>query len=171
MYLKPKVLVTFDLDSTLCDTGHRQPMIDRVNGTDWHAYSAACVDDAPVMGVIKAAQMFALLPDVEIHGLSARMATAAEATAEWMRKHDVPLKKIWLDEGTPRDYTAEYTHAMYKVERLRQVEKESGMKVVLHFDDYAEVAVEMEKAGIPCVCVRTPQEILELVATPPKYVG
>lgn len=155
-------LITVDLDSTLCDTGHRHHMIDRENGTDWNAYSLACVDDVPVLGMVKVVQLLASLGNVELHGLSARNAVASDNTLDWLRKHHVPLQKIHLDTGESVEYTPEYTHAMYKYDRLRQVEEETGMKVILHFDDYAEVAVEFEKHGIPVVCVRTPQEILEM---------
>lgn len=157
-----KSLITFDLDSTLCDTGHRHHMIDRVNGTDWKAYSLACVDDAPVAGLVLVARLLASLPNVAVHGLSARNGVAALQTAAWMRKHGVPLKEIHLDPGESVDYTADYTHAMYKYERLRQVEEQTGLKCILHFDDYAEVAAEFAKHDIPVVCVRTPQEIAEL---------
>lgn len=85
---------------------------------------------------------------------------------KWLETNGVPLKMVHLDQGIPRDYNAEYTHAQYKLQRLREVEEALGLECILHFDDYAEVAYEFGKAGIPVVCVRTPQEIEELVAEP-----
>jgi hypothetical protein len=164
MYSKPKRLVTIDLDSTLCNTGHRHHMIDRVNGTDWNAYSLACVDDLPIMGMVRTAQLLAALPDVEVHALSGRNAVAAQQTLAWLQKHDVPITTVHLADHGNKDYHPGWTHADYKLARLQEVERETGMKVILHFDDYAEVAHKLEEAGYPCVCVRTPQDIEEIVA-------
>lgn len=164
MYSPEKRLVTFDLDSTLCNTGHRHHMIDRVNGTDWDAYSMACVDDVPVAGLVTACRLLALVPNIVIHGLSARMEVANENTMKWMAQHGVPLEKVWLDDRGVGDYKPGYTHADYKLERLRQIEKATGMKVILHFDDYPDVGYVFDKAGIPTVCVRTPQEIDEYMS-------
>lgn len=157
-------LVTFDLDSTICDTGHRHHLIDREKGTDWNAYSLACVDDTPVLGVVALVRLLSMVPGIELHGLSARNAVAKPETVAWLLKHDVPLKDVWLDDGVSVDYHVGYTHADYKLERLRQVEAKLGLKCVLHVDDYASVAHTFNEAGVPCVGVRTPQEILEMVA-------
>lgn len=163
MYKKPQILVTCDLDSTLCDTGHRQKMIDREKGTDWVQYSLQCIDDAPVMGMVKVLQLLSTIGNVVIVGLSARMGAAEQATLDWMVKHGVPIERVFLDTGEVIQYDANYTHADYKLARLREVEKIMGMKVSLHFDDYAEVAHAFNEAGVPTVCVRTPQDIEEIV--------
>lgn len=157
-------LVTFDLDSTLCNTGHRQHLIDRENGTDWVAYSMACADDAPVHGLVTVARLLALVPNIVVHGLSARKHAALDLTMDWMRQQGVPLEKVWLDESTVGDYIEGYTHADYKLARLRAVEEATGLTVILHFDDYSDVAYRFEQAGVPTVCVRTPQEIEESAA-------
>lgn len=157
-----KRLVTMDLDSTLCNTGHRHHMIDRERGTDWHAYSAACVDDEVVEGLAVVARLIASIPDVTVVGLSARTHSALAQTMTWLKANDIPLQTVFLDEGTPKEYGIEYTHAQYKFRRLREVEEAMGMKCILHFDDYAEVAYEFGKHGVPVVCVRTPQEVVDL---------
>ncbi len=168
--MKNTHLITFDLDSTLADTGQRHHLIDRENGTDWVQYSMACADDALVEGVAAAVRLFDRIPGVECHGLSARMSEATETTWEWLREHDVPLKALHLDKGKPIEYTKAMTHADYKLRRLREVEKETGMKVILHIDDYASVGDLFTRSGIPTICVRTPQEIQELVAGDLKSV-
>lgn len=158
-----KTIVTVDLDSTLCNTGHRHHMIDRENGTDWNAYSLACVEDLPLAGMIETVRLLAKIRDVEVHALSGRSVVALEATRQWFAKHDVPIEHIWLDENT-EGWSSQFTHAEYKLHRLRQIEDETNKRVRLHFDDWAEVAHHLEENGIPCVCVRTPQEIEELVS-------
>lgn len=163
-----KILVTTDLDSSLCDTGHRHGLINRDNRreTDWDAYSMACADDAPVLGMVKVLQLLALNSDIVIVGLSARMSSAEELTLEWMRKHGVPIERVFLDTGEPLTYPESakgHFHAGYKLARLRQVEEIMGMPVALHFDDYAEVADLFNREGVPTIALRTPQEIQELV--------
>lgn len=165
MYKKLKRLVTVDLDSTLCNTGHRHHLIDRVNGTDWDAYSLACVDDTPLLGMVQTVKLLSRLDSIEVHALSGRGEIAAQHTMDWFQKHGVPIPKVHLARHGNKNYHPDWTHADYKLARLREVEKETGMKVILHFDDYAEVAVKLEENGIPCVCVRTPQDIEELVAS------
>lgn len=157
------ILVTCDLDSTLCDTGHRQKMIDREKGTDWAQYSLQCDEDGPVKGIVKVLQLLAMNKSILIVGLSARMAVAEEKTLAWMHRHGVPIEQVFLDTGEVKDYHPGWTHADYKLARLRQVEEILGAKVALHFDDYAEVADLFNREGVPTVCVRTPQEIEEIL--------
>ncbi len=157
-----KEIITFDLDSTLADTGHRHSLIDRENGTDWNAYSLACSDDTPIAGMVETVRLFAKIPGIEVHALSGRASVALENTRLWFARHGIPIEHIWLDED-PKGWSDKFTHAEYKLHRLRQIERVTGKRVRLHFDDWATVASVLEKNGVPCVCVRTPQEIEELV--------
>lgn len=155
-------IVTVDLDSTLCDTEHRFGLINREGGTDWHAYSAACVDDAPVEGIVRLVTLLHRA-GLEVHALSGRKATAQDATVEWLNRHGVPIDHVWLDESDSGDYDTWHAHVDYKLARLREIEKLTGKKVVLHVDDWAGVAAAFEEAGIPTICVRTPFEIRDMV--------
>lgn len=156
-----KHIVTVDLDSTACDTEQRWHMIDRKNGTDWDAYSLACVDDAPVESVLALCRLLIQF-GVEVHALSARKAVALDITKEWFEKYGVELTKYWLDEGTTQDYASKSDHVTYKLARLREIEKATDKTVYLHIDDWAGIAHRFDAEGIPTICVRTPTEVREI---------
>lgn len=163
--ISPKThIVTCDLDSTLCDTGHRHRLIDRVNGTDWDAYSLACVGDAVVEPTRVLVWMLAKA-GYEIHYVSGRTQAAFEQTRQWLTENmGFPEDGLWMDNTPGGDHFATFGgHAEYKLARLREVEAATKKKIALHLDDWAEVKVTLEDAGIPCLCVRTPQEVVALV--------
>lgn len=149
-------IVTVDLDSTLCDTEHRHHLIDRENGTDWVAYALACPDDSLVEPIARLVTI--LEPRFQIHYVSGRAGEAYQQTADWIHSHGLPLDGLWLDSN---DFNG--THAEYKLHRIRDVEKTTGKKVILHIDDWAEVAAFLGQHDIPTVCVRTPYEIKEIL--------
>jgi hypothetical protein len=85
-----------------------------------------------------------------------------DLTRQWLDKHVPGYKGLWMDDTV--DHFAVYGgHAQYKLARIRDVEKATGKKAVLHVDDWPDVKVALEEAGIPCLCVRTPQEVAEQV--------
>lgn len=155
-------IATIDLDSTLCDTGHRHKLIDRVNGTDWDAYSKACVDDDLIEATAVLVRILHVTHD--IHYVTGRTIASEAETREFLKKHDLPVDGLWMDDTPGGDHFAAYGgHAQYKTARVKHVEEATGQKVVLHVDDWAEVKVALEEAGIPCMCVRTPQEVIALM--------
>lgn len=157
-------VATFDLDSTLCDTTHRQAMIDRVNGTDWDAYSLACAGDGLVEATAQLIHMLALA-GYQIHYVTGRTVASLRETRQWLDKHQLPCDGIWMDETVEGDHFAVYGgHAQYKVQRVRDVAAAVGVPVSLHVDDWADVKVALEKDGVPTICVRTPSEISNLVS-------
>ena len=159
MYEKKPDIVTFDLDSTLCDTRHRHHMIDRVNGTDWSAYSKACTKDR-VIHASRALLQALQVAGHDIHFVTGRTESARPETEEWLSNVFPVYAGLWMDDTSEVDHvTAFGSHAAYKVHRIKQVSKETGQKVLLHVDDWADVKVALEAAGIPCICVRTPSEI------------
>jgi hypothetical protein len=153
-----ELIFSVDLDSTLADTRHRQHMLDRVNGSDWDAYALACAEDVLVNSV--AALVRALAQSMEVHYVSGRSEVAYDLTYAWLKRHDLPVDGLWLDNGEGGNYE---DHVAYKLARVRQVEQETGKRVALHIDDWATVADRFERAGIPCLCVRTPTEMTELL--------
>ncbi len=160
---KPRRVVTVDLDSTVSDTRHRHRLIDRVNGTDWDAYSLACVDDDPILGALAMVKLLATL-GVEIHFVTGRTVAAEQATRTWLEKQGIIPDGLWMDETPDGDHFAAYGgHAEYKLARIQDVMRATGTEVIFHIDDWAEVAVLLEQNGIPCICVRTPQEMTALV--------
>lgn len=149
-------IITVDLDSTLCDTRHRHGLIDRINGTDWAAYSKACVNDAPVEATVLLVKRLHT-EHTAIHFLSGRDACAREETLDWLYKHALPVDGLWMDEGG--DHVTEFGgHAQYKLARIKEIEAVTGLNVVLHIDDWVGVRNHLAENGIPCICVRAPHE-------------
>lgn len=155
------MIVTVDLDSCACDTETRWHLIDRENGTDWDAYSLACVNDLPVEAILALCRLLTRL-GVEVHALSGRKVVAEAVTIAWFDKHETPLTRYWLDESSVQDFAAPSAHVDYKLARLREIEKITGKKVYLHIDDWAGVAAAFNAAGVPTICVRTPTEVREI---------
>lgn len=164
-----KRIATFDLDSTLCDTEHRHHLIDRVNGTDWAAYSAACVDDELVHGVAALVHLAYQTMD-EVHFVTGRMESSRAETVAWLMENlelseDV-THNLHMDDTESGDHVTEFgSHAAYKVHRITELAKRLDAVVVFHVDDYPEVAAKLAEAGIPCVCVRPPFEVRSLTGT------
>lgn len=152
-------VVTVDLDSTLCDTEHRHHMIDRVNGTDWDAYSKACVGD----GLVVATEAFVRIlanAGYQIHYVTGRTVAAMPETRAWLDKHQMPCDGLWMDDTPEGDHFAVYGgHAQYKAVRVLDVAEAVGVPVSLHIDDWADVKLALEEVGVPTLCVRTPTEI------------
>lgn len=150
-------IVTVDLDSTLCDTGHRQHLLtdaqSRGEPVDWAAYAAMCTDD----GLVEAVAILVRLLSKEhaVHIVSGRDESARESTYKWLDKYAIPFHRVWLDAG---EHTG-IGHAQYKLRLLQKVEEETGGKVILHIDDWDDVTALLNANGYPTVCVRTPQEI------------
>lgn len=157
-------LITYDLDSTLCDTRHRHRLIDRINGTDWDAYSKACVDDVVIEGALALLKILKADPNNQIHFVTGRTEAARPETQAWLEKHFPDYDGLWMDDTPGGDHFAVYGgHAEYKVARVQHVADHVGEPVAFHVDDWAEVAVALGKAGVPTMCVRTPSEVEDLV--------
>lgn len=151
-------LVTVDLDSTLADTTHRHHLIDRVNGTDWIKYAAACVDDAPILATVALIKLLAAC-GVKIVYVTGRDESSRGLTLEWFDKCDLPCDGLYMDDESGG---ATYRHSVYKLKRVQEVISSpewENEKHWFHIDDWPDVKVALEDAGIPCLCVRTPEEI------------
>jgi hypothetical protein len=154
-----KTAVLFDLDSTLRTSRHRHWMLEAARKApghlldhkdrevDWHAYSAAGIDDMPMLGPITALRL--LRPYHEIHIISGSNASAAEQTMSWLSTH-VGLEHI--DMVHLRADGDDTPAGLYKVSYARSVE-EHGIGVALFWEDWVPAVLELEKAGYPVVCV------------------
>lgn len=155
--------ITVDLDSTLYDTMHRHHMIDRVNGTDWVAYGAACMADTVIEGVrnlIYACQE----ADIEVFFVTGRVEATREQTEKKLAADEITHNGLIMDETY--DHSVVYgSHAAYKVHQVTKLREKHLGTHLFHMDDYAEVAVELAKLGIPCICVRAPHELVGLTSS------
>lgn len=145
-------VVCVDLDSTLCDTRHRQPMVaPQADGAppDWVAYSLACSGDVPVEGVCALVRILATSHRIVI--LSARDVSARELTATWLADHRVPYDDLLL--GSDDLYGGGL--AAYKVRRIQRI-IDAGAPVELMVDDDPAVASALAAVDVPVLTVRPP---------------
>lgn len=148
-------VVCVDLDSTLCDTRHRQPMVSgRDPATvDWAAYALECPDDSPVPGSCTLVRMLAGA-GYRIVILSARDHAALDLTRDWLARHTIPYDELIL--GTSSEYAGRL--ADYKSEHVRRLLR-AGVPVRLVVDDDPSVAPAMAALGVPVLSVRAPGEV------------
>lgn len=159
------MIFTFDLDSTLYDTGHRQLTLLPGVGNDWAAYAAQCTGDTLIEATAALAYQLSFLG--QIYYVSGRDNSARGLTEAKLKEDQVDFHAgLILDDETQGEPWGPGGHAEYKLRRLRQLEAETDDVVRLHVDDWSEVKVLLEANGIPCLCVRTPQEIEQLVRQP-----
>jgi hypothetical protein len=128
-------VVSFDYDSTLSDSRHRWPMIDRVNGTDWDAYGLAGEfdDDGPVLPL---AQFLSSrnLPWIVVSG---RANVAREISLKWLHDRGCFPWAVFLCEDDRHDWMP---HGEWKATRFKEIQKQFGFKITMHFDDAGMVA-------------------------------
>lgn len=162
-----KEIVTFDLDSTLADTQHRQHMINRDGGaTDWAAYAQECYKDKPVVSVVL--MLHALSERYDIWIVSARDGSARERTQHWLASYGIHPKGMILDDGTI-EHTPSHGH--YKLAAVELIEEMTGQKVAMHVDDWAQVAWTFQQAGRYCLCLTPPQTVAAFATADRNALG
>lgn len=146
-------LVLWDLDSTLCNTMHRQPMVEAIRasknkGPTWVDYSLACAGDTPVEGAAALVRLLASF-DVDQYGVSGRNQSAMDATHAWLLRYGVPLDRVFLRPDD--DFTPNGLFKVGVIERLRA----QGNDVVLFVEDWRETAEFIrEKTGVPVLLLK-----------------
>lgn len=145
-------VVTVDLDSTLCDTRHRQLMLpppEQRKDYDWTSYSLLCANDSPIQGAVRLLELLA--PTHEIIILSARTNKSLELTSAWLKEH-LSIKPLAI---LLQEFEHFLGHAEYKPYRIQQLQR-SGFDVRLHIDDWYEVETALEPLGVPTLVVFPP---------------
>lgn len=144
-------VVCADLDSRLCDTRHRRHLVQAEPGADpdWQAYSMACGDDPPVVGVLRVVQLLAATHEIVV--VSARDRCAHGLTAEWLACHAVPSRDLVLGGGpdAPIDVMD------FKVHHVRRLHA-AGYEVALVVVDLVPLVEACRPLGIPVLSVRPP---------------
>lgn len=147
-----QVVIACDLDSTLCDTKHREYLAPsgeyRESTYSWVDYSLACRDDGLIEGVARALNLFYEL-GYQIHFVSGRNEEARGATVDWLQRHGVKFHALRL-----HDHTDVRHNAQYKVGYLKSLQAR-GYDVRLMFEDHISVCELIEKeTSIPCITVK-----------------
>jgi len=144
-------LAGWDLDSTLCDTLHRAPMVERIRSgrelVTWDDYSMLCSDDLPIEGSVALLREMAYgpgaLPGIAISG---RSMCAEDLTWEWLKKHKVLLRAVILrPDGDHTPNGVWKSRVILSIKRL-------GGNVRLFFEDWDKAAEVIRKeTGVPVV--------------------
>lgn len=142
-----KTAVVFDKDSTLFNTfqrWHLSPMRDP--SSSWEKYSQACMDDEPIPGTIRAAELH--WPHHQIH-----ICTGASTEAEHMAREQLALHGVRFDflrMKAPEDTRPNEEYKIAYVLGLRA----AGIDVVLFYEDWGPAAIAIqERTGVPVVGV------------------
>lgn len=152
--------VTWDLDSTLCDTRHRQSMLPGgANGPELAtpftpelalAYSQSCDEDAPIEPNLWLVRRFVVL-GYGVGIVSARPRSVANKTVDWLHRHGVDYDFIEL---MSEFHDSNENFKLATLVRLR----DAGYQIDCHFDDWPPVRLALAEVGIRCVIV-TPELI------------
>lgn len=155
-------IVTFDLDSTLCDTRHRHNLIDPNGNTDWQAYSMACENDSPIWSTIYLLRALAESHDIWI--ISGRDYAAYDLTLEWLTKYAITPAGVILQ--TKMAAAQHPNHLDYKVAMVDYIEMSTNQRVILHVDDWPPVVKALLDVGRDAICVSSPQHLDNFVEHP-----
>lgn len=149
-------MLSFDLDSTVCDTTHRQGMITGFH-PDWRAYSLACDrdGDGPALPLAQYVSL-SRLPFVVV---SARDECARRKTLNWLHARGVFPWAVLLNDGSHDGIG----HGEWKARRLLEAEQLIGRKISCHFDDWSGVSAATEKIGIRTCLVHAPGAVMEFL--------
>lgn len=161
--MEPQRIVTFDLDSTLCDTEHRFNLINREGDTDWLAYAMGCADDVVVEGVARLVET-AKRAGYAVHYVTGRHEASRSRTVAWLRQFMCETvnvsTRLHMDDTASGNHVVEFgSHAAFKAHKILKLVEDLDTTIVFHVDDHPSVAVELADKGIPVVCVRPPYEV------------
>jgi len=140
--------IMVDLDGTLCDTRHRDELVQDVPPR-WDDHSMACIEDDPVIAVMELIEMMSRAGYYVVL-CSGRGNVARELTEQWLDYWDIAHDLLILRE--PGDLR---NNATYKLAHIREL-REQGINVRLLVDDYFKVHELLEDVhGIPVLRVHS----------------
>lgn len=135
--------ILIDLDGTVCDTRHRDRLINRSGDTDWLAYSMECAGDRPIPGVVRLVNWIAGLKVI----LTGRHEEARRLTERWLARNGVGYDELIMRPiGDRRENVA------LKVAEVRKLRRR-GFDPILAIDDYPKVAEAFASLQIPTLLV------------------
>jgi hypothetical protein len=139
-------VICSDIDSSIADTRQRREQCPTVNPvSDWTRYAMLCNADAPIVGTIRALQIFRAA-GYGIHLVSNRPEAARKLTERWLHRYHVPYDVLRLRR------TADLQGDDLKLSYLAEL-RHSGFEPVLFIEDWVGTAEAIEAAGVPVLCV------------------
>lgn len=146
-------IVSFDLDSTLCDTRHRRQYLPSAeNDYTWDTYASHCGEDRLIIAPALVWRAFEK-QGYTIWVVSQRPLSSSYTTGEWLRRHKLHPFGVAMamnDEEASMDPTE------FKVLALTELQQQGV--VILHVDDRPSVRPRLRSIGVECLIVTPPDE-------------
>ena len=92
--------VIFDMDGTLADCDHRLHFVQGAGKKDWEKFFAGSADDLPNEPIVRLAQQLAVTNSLLI--ASGRPEKLRKVTESWLKKYELPYKRIYLRKNDDR---------------------------------------------------------------------
>jgi hypothetical protein len=145
-------LAGWDLDSTIANTLHRAPMVERIRSgkeaVTWDDYSMLCRDDLPIEGSVALMREWSGPGALSHVAISGRSACAEDLTWSWVKLHKIPLVAIIMRPDG--DHTPNGT---WKSRVIQSIHRQGG-DVRLFFEDWDKAAETIRtETGVPVVGV------------------
>lgn len=142
--MTPRDLYIFDLDGTLSDASHRQPILaDTTNSHRWDMFYDLCDKDLPRHGVIKVLDVLKASSDIWIW--SGRTRRVEAKTLGWLDRHRIQFDNLRM--RSEQDYTPD--------DKLKRSWYESMLpddkaRLVATFDDRDRIVRMWRTLGVQC---------------------
>ena len=133
-----------DIDGTIADGAHRQPMLQQ-EPRDWDAFFKACVDDKRIEHMWEVVEALSIYADIVL--VSGRSDLVLAETVAWLHQHEFTWSALYMRKQG--DHTDD---DKLKIKLLEQVRKD-GFEPVMAFDDRNRVVKAWREAGVPCAQV------------------
>ena len=139
-----KPLYIFDLDGTLANCEHRQPILDNKDDPDrWNKFFAACKDDTPNWPVIDTLRNLHATSDVLI--FSGRSDRVSFQTRRWLG--EVGVVGLQIKMRKDGDFTPD---EVLKLQWLNELSHTDRRRLVGVFDDRDKVVAMWRANGVAC---------------------
>lgn len=133
----------FDIDGTICDTGHRSHHLQK-KPKDWDSFYAGCDFDPPHAHIVRLA--LDLQEQAPLVFMTGRPRRLRDATKAWLTDAGLGGVLFMRANGDFRDDT------IVKAEMLDRAMAQ-GWKPIMAFDDRNKVVAMWRARGVPCAQV------------------
>jgi phosphoglycolate phosphatase-like HAD superfamily hydrolase len=134
----------FDLDGTLADNAHRQPLV-TAGKKDWDAFFDAQIEDTPNAPIVTIYQALFVSDNIEIIIMTARPERYREVSETWLKMHEIPFRRIIMRADGDRR-----SDDVIKREMLADLRQE-GINPIFAVDDRASVVRMWRDEGVTCL--------------------
>lgn len=140
--------VIVDIDGTLADVRHRLHHIEVPGKKNWKAFFEAADRDRPIRRILDKVREMA--NDHTIVIVTGRPEKYRFSTEKWLKKHNVPYKKLYMRRNG--DHRPDYEAKSAVLDEIPATD------IVLAIDDRPPVCEMWERNGIKCMLVRSDVE-------------